>query len=167
MNRKLLFVFCFISLSGVIAAGQVRSITNSDIEKYRQERLKAEAELRDNYVKLGFPSPDELERRRAQSRVETDALSSKLRDERLERERIEGEQRSAMERTSYFAPPIGYYPVQTGPQFGYYWQTGRNFRGPVIRSPRGPTGYYAGGQFWPVPQRPRFVPRSVWTPRRR
>lgn len=78
------------------AAGQVlpqsrtaRTVTNAELEKFRQTRLRAEREYRENYAQLGFPSPEDLERQIEQSRVERENLSAKLREERLERARIQ------------------------------------------------------------------------------
>lgn len=54
--RCLLLVFIIIAAFGGVTA-QDRTITNSDLVKYTQDRIKAEAELRENYLKLGFGSP--------------------------------------------------------------------------------------------------------------
>ena len=43
-----------------LGISQTRTITNADLEKYKQKRLAAEKELRENYRELGFPSPEEL-----------------------------------------------------------------------------------------------------------
>jgi len=40
-----------------------KTVTNRDLEKFRAERLKAEADYRANYKKRGMPSPEELEQR--------------------------------------------------------------------------------------------------------
>lgn len=69
MNRRLLF----ISLAGILAVVPVwaqqaakKTVTNADLEKYRQTRQKAEADYRENYKKLGMPSPEELQRLEAE-----------------------------------------------------------------------------------------------------
>lgn len=94
MKQSLLFILC-VSFISVTAAAQTRQITNADLEKYRISRVKAETELRDNYAKMGFPSPDELEKQNAESARLREELSAKLRQERLERERVEAERRNA------------------------------------------------------------------------
>ena len=54
-------------LSAAFAVGaQTKKVTNADLEKYRTERLKAEKDLRENYAKLGFPSPEELAKQQAE-----------------------------------------------------------------------------------------------------
>ena len=65
-----------------------RTVTNTDLDRFKQQRLAAEREYRDNYAELGFPSPEELDRQFEQSRIEREELSAKLREERIERERI-------------------------------------------------------------------------------
>src|SRR6478672_8784122 len=65
-----------------------RSVTNTDLDRFKQKRLAAEREYRENYAQMGFPSPEELDRQNEQSRAEREELSAKLRVERLERERI-------------------------------------------------------------------------------
>ena len=65
-----------------------RTVTNTDLDKFKQQRLAGEREYRENYAELGFPSPEELDRQFEESRVEREELSAKLREERIERERI-------------------------------------------------------------------------------
>ena len=68
--------------------GQSRTVDNFTLDKYKQQRLAAEKDLRENYAKLGFPSPEEIERQREKDEDEKAELLDKLREERLERERI-------------------------------------------------------------------------------
>ena len=156
MKQKLLFVFCIIvGLSGLVAA-QARTVTNFDLEKYRSERIRGETDYRENYARLGFPSPAELERRREKSRIENEEFAAKLRAERLETERSDA------------ARPRSYVYYQNAParteqiyaDFPYFYSYGRYHRyGP--RQTYNQPGYYAGGQFWPTPvQTPG--PRAVW-----
>ncbi len=86
MRRRILFVLGLVFAFSTIAFAQIKSITNADLEKFRQKRLKAEKELRENYREMGFPSPEELARRNEQSRRELSELSQRFREERLERE---------------------------------------------------------------------------------
>ena len=95
MKQNLLFVFCIIvGLSG-LATAQAKTVTNFDLEKYRSERVKGETDYRENYVRLGFPSPAELERRREKSRIENEEFAAKLRAERLETERADAARQRA------------------------------------------------------------------------
>ena len=155
-----LFVFCLIVGSSLGVFSQVKTVSNLDLEKYKQDRLHAETELRENYAKLGFSSPEERERRNAESAKAATELSAKLRAERLERERIEAE-REANE-----AMAAAYYrsiqPVQT-PQYQYddplyFWPNFRRYNFPRRRQYQQP-GYFAGGMF--ITTGPRTPPRPL------
>lgn len=95
MKKRLLFILClFFVGSGAAAAQQrrqVRTITNQDLEKFRQTRLQAERDYRENYQKLGFPSPEELNRQREQDRKDRAELAGRIRREDLELEKIKNE----------------------------------------------------------------------------
>src|SRR6476661_1222445 len=99
MWQRPLFVCCLLALSCSFALSQKRMVTNADLETYRQQRLQAERDYRENYQRLGLPSPEELDRRREQSAKETAELSARLRAERMQREQIEAAQR-AMSRSA-------------------------------------------------------------------
>lgn len=159
MKQGSLFIFCLIfGMTGFVAA-QTKTVTNATLEKYRQERLKAEREYRENHARLGLPSPEEIDRRRQQSFKETEELSAKLRDERLERERIEAD-RLTRERLAasdyaynqnvpaprYYEPPYFY---------SYFYPQRRRLRTPFTQQ-----GYVGGGQFWPTG--PRTRPRPMF-----
>ena len=47
--RVLFLVFIIITAAGAVFA-QSKTVTNDDLSKYKQERVKAEAELRNNYA---------------------------------------------------------------------------------------------------------------------
>ena len=89
MKRNLLFFVVFLSVAAGLVIGQTRTVTNADLEKFRQERLKNEKDYRENYARLGFPSPEELQRRSEQSSKETSELAAKFRAEERERQRLE------------------------------------------------------------------------------
>jgi hypothetical protein len=170
MIQKLLFVFCFMAATAAICFSQTRTVTNSDLEKYRRDRIKAETDLRENYTRLGFPSPEERARRDAQAAKEREELAARLQREELERERLEAERAAAESRA------IQYYPApqqtQFSPQFydggfTYYWWNGRRFRVPRVRIPYQQPGYFAGGMFIPTGPSQRPQPLIKVTPRRR
>lgn len=85
-NRVLLVLSLIFMTSGMISAQTTqpvkRTITNEDLEKYRQSRLKAEADYRAKYKELGMPSPEELEARDRESRKQMEELSERLAYER-------------------------------------------------------------------------------------
>lgn len=155
MWQRPLFVFCLIILSCSFGFSQGRPVTNADLEAYRQKRLQAERDYRENYQRLGFPSPEELDRRREQSRKESEELSAKLRAERLERERLEAAQRAISQSAAVSYPQ--YYPVlpdntiYSGAWFNPFFGRRRFLPGARFTGTRFPvqTGYFAGGHFWP------------------
>ena len=168
MTQKLLFVLCLTAGLTASTAGQARTVTNIDLDRYRQQRVRAEQDLKDNYAKLGFPSPEELAKRNAESQKALFELADRFRQERLERERIEAERQAATiqfatavlnTRAAYAPPFYGDGGVVLAGGFGGFGR-GRAFRGF-----RGQPGYYAGGQFWPTgprtPVRPLIaIPRG-------
>ena len=89
-----------IALMGVVPAFSQwasRTITNADLEVYRQERLRAERDYAQNYDKMGFPSPEELAKQLEKSRVDREELATRLASERLQREQIEADLAKAAE----------------------------------------------------------------------
>lgn len=122
MKRSLLVLVIFGAavFSGAVF-GQTKTVTNADLEKFRQERLKAEKDYRENYAKWGFPSPEELEARRKQSAKEFSELAARLRAEDLEQARLETERERQAAQYNYvrvlnqpvrrYSPYIYSYPV--------------------------------------------------------
>jgi hypothetical protein len=83
-QRSLFILFVMLFLSGV-AIGQTQTVTGKDLEKFREKRLNAERDYRENYARLGMPSPEELERRRVEDKKVLIDLSEKLRRQHYER----------------------------------------------------------------------------------
>ena len=177
MRQKLLFVFCLLAMACVPAFSQRRSVTNTDLESYRQQRLRAEREYRENYVRLGFPSPEELARQRDESVRESVELSNRLRAERLQRESIEAAQMAlARQAMSYPDYPQGFggNTIYGAAWFDSFSGGRRHRHGGFGRFPGfgrfGQSGYFAGGNFWPTPvrfSRPMPLIRSVSPPTHR
>jgi Skp family chaperone for outer membrane proteins len=157
MKKRLLFVLCFIIFAAVFASAQTKTVTNSDLEQFRQKRLQAEREYSDNYEKLGFPSPQELKRRNEESEKELRELSSRLLKERVEVEQNEAVRRqnesfatqyyltAPQNRTNYNQNYLyNYAPYTYLPNFYLYKQRSRFNRNrrftdnsiPPIRPPR-------------------------------
>jgi hypothetical protein len=164
MKKSLVLIGLFCLAGVVPALAQTKTVTNSDLEKYRQQRLQAQREYRENYEKWGFPSPEELERRNEKSKLEMQQLSEKLLAERLESESMQMQRELAAQRDRLVTEPVevGTYSDGYFPGYGslYYANQYRGRR-------RGQTqyGYYAGGQFWPKPRpdlrlRPAFRPQN-------
>lgn len=67
MKRSILLFLIFVTISLTAAAQTAkRTVTNADLEKYRQKRVQAEEDYRANYKQLGMPSPEELKRQEAE-----------------------------------------------------------------------------------------------------
>ncbi len=136
-----------LKILGVIFAATVtaaygqtagKTVTNADLEKFRQKRLAAERDYRENYARMGFPSPEELDAQIEKSRVQREAMAERYRNERLQREQLEAR------------PQIYYQQVQTpnynyrgdervifpGFYFPYYWNNWGNR--PYVRPPDRP-----------------------------
>ncbi|HLM61785.1 MAG TPA: hypothetical protein VK308_13345 [Pyrinomonadaceae bacterium] len=96
MRKRLLFVLVFSFIAAVSLSAQTRTVTNENLEKYRQKRVAAERDLRENYERLGFPSPEELQRQIEQTRAERAELAERLRAENIERERLNIERQRAV-----------------------------------------------------------------------
>ena len=128
----------FVSMlvfSGVLAVvpafSQARSVTNSDLEKYRQKRLQAEKDYNENYAKMGFPSPEELQKQLDKNKSEREALAARLTQERIERERIAAEQEAQRQATTPAVTIVnggGYNDWYPNYYWGRYYYR-RNFRG--------------------------------------
>jgi len=78
-----------IVASAIVGSGQVLTITNSTLERFQQKRLAGEREYQENYERLGFPSPEELNRQRDEDMNARIVLAEQLRTARLEQQRID------------------------------------------------------------------------------
>lgn len=84
MRSKVLFILCSILGATVFVSAQTKTITNADLEKYRQKRLAAERDYEENYERMGFPSPEELKWQNEESQRDLIEYSEQLRSERME-----------------------------------------------------------------------------------
>ena len=87
--RKAVFSLCLCICLSVVVFSQTPTVTNLDLEKYRIERMMAEKEYRENYSRLGFPSPEELELKRREDQAERMEIAERLRQARQDQERIQ------------------------------------------------------------------------------
>ena len=95
MKKRWSLILVFSFVAAVSVSAQTRTVTNDNLDKYRQKRLAAERDLQENYERLGFASPGELEKQIEQSRVERSELAARLRAEDLEREHLNLERQRA------------------------------------------------------------------------
>jgi len=89
--QRIIFLLALIGVFGLSVLGQARTVTNADLAKFADKRIAAEREYRENYERLGMPSPEELEKQNAADAVEREKLSRRLRAERLQQEAIEAQ----------------------------------------------------------------------------
>lgn len=89
---KATLMFCVVISMAMTGFGQ-QTVTNATLEKFQQKRLAAERDYRENYRRMGFPSPEELERQRQSDMTARLELAKQLRQTRLQKERLELEQR--------------------------------------------------------------------------
>lgn len=172
MKEKLIFALFLLSFSTLYTFAQTKTVDNFDLEKYRQSRLQAEKDLRENYEKLGFASPEELAKQNEKDAAEREELSNRLRNERLERERIENERRQiAAEAERYtaesqFNQPDAVYSSGYYSGYGVYgypsfyrpgYSQKHRYRVPGYRAT--PVGIYPVPAS-PGPSRVLFIPRA-------
>lgn len=168
MKKRILLVLSLIFSVAGLTLAQTKTVTNADLESFRQKRLEAEKDYRENYAKLGFPSPQELEKQLAEDRRRLEELSTRLRAERLERERNEAlkMQADVLERQNTYLQNQNYnYPQErrnyyyNSIPFGFY-----NYSYPKYRSRY--NRRYRDNSIPPIlPPKPIRVPRFLQTPR--
>lgn len=90
---KAALMFCVVISMAMVGFGQ-RTVTNATLEKFQQKRLAAERDYRENYARMGFPSPEELERQRQADMTARLQLAEQLRQARLAKERLELERQN-------------------------------------------------------------------------
>ncbi|MCB1025071.1 MAG: hypothetical protein KDB79_11810 [Acidobacteria bacterium] len=134
MKRRVLFVLGLVFVFSGLAIAQTKTITNFDLEKYKQKRLQAEKELRENYRELGFPSPKEMEKQNAESRKEMAELSQRLRAERLAREALQYEQENRVIYSDSADQPADFINYQQ--YYGATYTTPNYYRTRVYRNNR-------------------------------
>lgn len=147
--RRSIFVLCFVVLCSGYAAAQAKTVTNADLEKFRQKREAGERNLKAYYAKKGLTDADVAKQEAADAKAREE-LSARLRSERLERQWLENER---MKRE--MAPPQVnvYVPQQERNNNGYIYQTPYN-------------PYYPYYPYYPygVPQNRQTGPRWRATP---
>ncbi|NOT49124.1 MAG: hypothetical protein HOP17_15445 [Acidobacteria bacterium] len=150
------FLWTFIGLSAVfpIFAQQARTVTNADLEKYRNKRVQAERDYEQNYARMGFPSPEELKKQIEKGRVEREALSARLTAERIQREEAEAARAAA---AAIVQPSQNVYVVPGGGG-GYYYSNPYFYRRRQYRPvyPFGPV--YQVGNGFPISNYNVFPP---------
>jgi len=122
MRQKTLFVCCLIAVSCSIGISQ-RNITNADLKVYRDTRIQADREYRENYRQWGLPSPEELDRRRDESMRDMVDLSLQLRAQRLQRDRLDADvqmERDRLDAMQQMANQLSAPAQEPYPSYPYY-----------------------------------------------
>ena len=57
---------------------QTKTVTNADLETFRVQRVESEKKLREDYAKMGFPSPKEIEKQNVQRRFRMEQYADRL-----------------------------------------------------------------------------------------
>jgi hypothetical protein len=161
----------------ILGSGSVlaqRTITNADLDKYRVQREAADRYYRENYEKMGFPSPEELKRQIEEDRIANERLIERWTQERIELQKAEAMRQQAAGATTVVTVPIPDYsggnanqviydgPFSYGYGYPYYPNYGnRNYNYRRGYGQRSQSGYVSGGVYWPGagPVGPR-----IWTP---
>ena len=185
-------VVVFSAAVAVEAQYSVRTVTNEDLAKYRDQRLAAEKEYRENYEKLGMPSPEKLEEMRERDMESRLVLADQLRQARLESERIETDrsrvmidaERLAMERmvaesqmaSQRYESPVYYSGGYSSYGYGGYGGYGQygGYGYPGYNRPRFGIGIGIGGglpgyvPLWGYPNDRLYptatIPNPIYTP---
>lgn len=125
--KRMRAVFCAALLLGIASAvsaqTRTKTVTNADLEKFRQKRVAAQKELEENYKELGFASPEERERRYEESRRESARIIAELRrDEQLRERRLAAHQTYYPPRAQFSYPNPNFidYGGRYAPSYLYY-----------------------------------------------
>lgn len=157
MKLKIFYVACLSLLAAVPVFSQVRTITNADLEKYKQKRLNAERDYAENYAKMGFPSPEELQKLIEKSRAERDTLAARLVAERVQLELAEAARAEAVARMNdqdiFIFNDYQNYP-------GYIY----GFTNPFFHQPRFPRFKHRGFRIGSGPAAPTRIFGAPSTP---
>jgi hypothetical protein len=167
MKFSVVFLALFVVSGTSLGLAQTRTITNADLERFREKRLQAEREYRENYARLGLPSPDELEEQRIKQRREDLEFYERLVRERLQRETFEAERavRMAAAQPNRVVIAVGSGPYASGALYGFPSAIRHG------RLARFPNGKLAPGVSWRaggggVIYEPGGRSSYVWTPAR-
>ncbi|HEY0429656.1 MAG TPA: hypothetical protein VGC76_17880 [Pyrinomonadaceae bacterium] len=146
MKKRLLFILCLVLAVVNFAFGQAKTVTNSDLEKFRQKRLEAERDYRENYAKLGLLSPQELEAKLAADKREMEELSARLEASRLEREKTQ----LLQSQINLLNSQNNLIQSQTRSERGYFYNSQPYIYSPYLylRIPKYRPNYNRRNQYW-------------------
>ena len=158
MKQRVLFFLCAMLAFAAYVDAQGKTVTNADLDKFKQKRLQAEKDLKEYYAKIGLTS-EEVAKREAADDKEREELSARLRASRLEQERIEAEIRQREEAVV----PVNVVVTNGIPDYsGYYLYGNRLFPN------RGPRRFGSQVRWRATPMgivyEPGSLPSAIWSP---
>ena len=171
--------WCLGFLVALVTVGvaQVPTVDNFTLEKYQKQRIAAQRDYQENYARMGFPSPEELDRQREADMTARLQLADQLRQARLEQQRIDLQSRGLdiqaasieNEREAREASYRGYSEAQQyGGGYGGYGNYGGYYPdvyggyGGYGRYGNGPLGRFGGPGVWPGLGGYRATPVGVY-----
>lgn len=160
MKQRLFLLLCSVFVFSALGHGQSKTVTNADLEKYKERRVQSERGLREYYARQGI-TEEELAKREAANTKAREDLSARLRNSRLAAEQAQYEQylrereAASSQINVVIAQPQGTaYP-------GYYYYGNRWY-------PRPHQGHFGRGVQWRatpmgVIYEPGSRPSSIWS----
>lgn len=146
MKSSILLFLIFITANLCAAQTAKRTITNNDLEKYRQARLKSEAEYLENYKRLGMPSPEEIEQLEAKRKAQLAEDAERIRAAQRAEYELQLRANEVKAQADLANAQIIYLQSQNGN--GYYQYSNGYVGGQVWGAPLyyGNGGYYYGNR---------------------
>lgn len=134
MKKQILLILSLILFLTTFSFAQTtRTVTNSDLEKFRQKREQADAEYRATYKQRGLPSPEELEQREVVRQKELAEYAARAREIQRQEDEIQSRQpqRVVIQTPYYSNGQASYYYTQEPFYYGgqIYYNGGRRYRG--------------------------------------
>ena len=164
--KKIAVVFCVLFSFSTATSAQTsrRTVTNFDLDKYRDQRVAAEREYRDTFAQRGMLSPEEIKAASDQRVQQTLDLALEIRQQNLEEQRISLEARAQQLELDEMRYPQqsmpNYYPYDSSIWgYGVYGDFGGGrFRRLNFRRSDNRGYYVGGGAVWSAPLGSRTLP---------
>ena len=114
MKKQILLILSLILGATTFSFAQAtRTVTNSDLEKFRQKREQAAAEYRATYKERGLPSPEELAQREAERQKELSDYAARARALQQREDEIRAQSDEFIIQNSYPGAQNGNYYGQS------------------------------------------------------
>ena len=137
MKKQILLILSLILGTTTFSFAQAtRTVTNNDLEKFRQKREQAEAEYRATYKERGLPSPEEIEQREAERQKDLADYAARARASQQREDEIRAQSNEFIMQNNY-----------PGAEKGSYYGQRPLYQGGQVSVPflyNGYGGYYNG-----------------------